>query len=134
MKNSARSFIYTTALPPSVAGSAIGALDYLQKHPQAGQQVLTKAAAFRDELQAAGIDCGASQSQIVPVMVGDNQTTLEVAQELYENGLLAVAIRPPTVPEGTARIRCSTTNGHDRVDLSDAAAKIIQVFKTRKLL
>lgn len=123
----ARSLIYTTALPPAVLGGALAALNVLQEEPGRGQRLLDHATFFRDELQKAGLDTGRSESQIVPVHIGDNHTALTVSERLADEGILAVAIRPPTVPPNTARLRLSVTLAHTEEDLRVAAALVARV-------
>ncbi len=123
--NRARSFIYTTGLPPSVAGCALGALAVMEKAGNPGAELLGRAATFRKRLQRAGIETLNSESQIIPVLIGDNARTLAVARRLKSKGILTAAIRPPTVPEGTARLRLSVTLDHTVQDLEWAAEEII---------
>jgi len=127
--NRARSFIYTTGLPPSVVGSALGALAVVEKAGNPGVELLARAAIFRKSLQQAGLVTLNSESQIIPVLIGENARTLAVAQRLKSKGILAVAIRPPTVPEGTARLRLSVTLDHTAQDLEWAAQEIIAETK-----
>ncbi len=123
--NRARSFIYTTGLPPAAVGSALGALAEIQRAGNPGAELLRRAATFRKRLQEAGLNTLNSESQIIPVLIGENAGTLAVAQRLKSRGILAVAIRPPTVPEGTARLRLSVTMDHTDSDLERAAGEII---------
>ncbi|OGV62649.1 MAG: 8-amino-7-oxononanoate synthase [Lentisphaerae bacterium RIFOXYB12_FULL_65_16] len=127
--NRARPFIYSTALPPPAVGAARAALEWVQAHPDAGRELLARATVFRERLTAAGLDTGVSSSQIVPVMIGDNGQALRVAQCLREQGVLAVAIRPPTVPVGTARIRFSLSLAHSEADLEYAAAVVVRAVR-----
>jgi 8-amino-7-oxononanoate synthase len=127
--NRARAFIYTTGLPPSVIGSAIGALRVIEKAGNPGAHLLARAAVFRKLLQDEGLDVLNSRSQIIPVLIGDNARALAAAQRLKEVGILAVAIRPPTVPEGTARLRLSLTLDHTEDDLEWAARKIVEACR-----
>ncbi len=122
--NRARSFIYSTALPPASVGAVLGALDVLADQPELGSEVLERASFFRRRLQKQGLDTGNSSSQIIPVIVGENELTLEFARRLEKEGLLAVAIRPPTVPRNVARIRFSVTLAHSREELADVAELI----------
>ncbi len=124
--NKARSFIYTTALPPAVIGAINGAFTVLESDSSMGTRLLENASFFRSLLNDAGLNTGKSSSQIVPVIIGDSEKTLALSQRLKEQGLLAVAIRPPTVPRGTARLRLSITLGHSREMLQHAAALIIR--------
>ncbi len=124
--NVARPFIFSTALPPAAAGAALAALAVLKKQPGLGASLLERAARFRARLNAAGIDTGSSTTQIVPVMAGSNQGALDFAAALRARGIFAAAIRPPTVPDGTARIRLSITLEHSPDVLDRAADAIIE--------
>ena len=124
--NVARPFIFSTALPPAAAGAALAALAVLKKQPGLGASLLERAARFRARLNAAGIDTGSSTTQIVPVMAGSNQGALDLAAALRARGIFAAAIRPPTVPDGTARIRLSITLEHSPDVLDRAADAIIE--------
>lgn len=122
----ARSFIYSTALPPAMVGAALGALDVLRAHPGMGRELLDRAARFRARLQELGLDTGSSRSQIIPVLVGDNERALRLHRRLMEQGILAVAIRPPTVPKGTARLRLSVTLDHSPEMLDHVAGRLAE--------
>jgi 8-amino-7-oxononanoate synthase len=132
--NRARSFIFSTSLPPPVIGAALGALDCLQAAPDLGKTLLDRSARFRDRLRAAGFQTGPSTSQIIPIIVGENRQTLRFAQLLNEQGLLAVAIRPPTVPPGTARLRLSVTLDHTPEDLEHAAEILIRTARAEGIM
>lgn len=127
---SARAFIYTTAPPPAVIGAALGALDVLEASPNLGNILQSNADYFRSLLHAAGIDTLQSHSQIIPVVIGDNNQALAVSKQLREQGIIASAIRPPTVPPGSARLRLSVTLAHHVDDLEEAARKIIHAVQT----
>jgi glycine C-acetyltransferase/8-amino-7-oxononanoate synthase len=126
--HSARAFIYTTAPPPAQLGAALGALDLLESDPECGARLLTAAAGFRRRLQEEGLDTLGSASQIVPVRVGDNHAALRAAQRLREKRIHTVAIRPPTVPAGTARLRFSVTLAHEPDALEHAARVIAKIL------
>ena len=132
--NRARSFIYSTALPPTIARAAAEALSILEKKPTLGQELLKRADIFRRRLQEAGFNTGKSASQIIPLIVGKNTKAMRLAERLREKRILAVAIRPPTVPEGTARIRLSVTLDHSKFDLEQAADQIIDAGYKEGLL
>lgn len=125
----ARSFIYSTALPPAIAGAASGAIEVLRENPEMGAILLARARTFRERLKAGGLDTGASQSQIIPLMAGDNDLALRLHRRLLAEGILAVPIRPPTVPRGTARLRLSITLGHTPELLESTAARIVDSFR-----
>jgi 8-amino-7-oxononanoate synthase len=107
--NRARTFIFSTAMPPYLAGQIQAALDCARRADGKRLHLRTIAEALRQGLEARGILFGSSTTQIVPVFVGSNEMALHAAAHLQANGFAAKAIRPPTVPAGTARIRVSLT-------------------------
>lgn len=132
--NRARSFIFSTAIPPPVVGAALGALSQIEANPEWGADLLSRAERFREQLRDAGLDTGQSASQIIPVIVGDNHKALAFSGRLKDRGILAIAIRPPTVPLGTARIRLSVTLDHSVEDLERAAKLIAQAAVEENIL
>ena len=132
--NRVRAFIYTTAPPPAVVGGCLGALDVLEKEPSLAELLQRRVEKFRAELQDRGFDTGNSCSQIIPVLAGDSERALEFAQRLRDRGLLTVAIRPPTVPKNTARLRLSVTLAHSEEDLTWAADQLTSAAKELNLL
>ena len=118
--NTSRSLIFTTALPPTVLGSAIAAVKILQEQPSLVTTLQENARYLRQGLQQIGFDTGPSQTQIIPVILGDAARTLRMSELLLRHRVLATAIRPPSVPEGTSRIRVSVTAAHTHHDLDFA--------------
>ncbi|GAB4236485.1 MAG: 8-amino-7-oxononanoate synthase [Methyloligellaceae bacterium] len=119
--------IYSTALPPAVLGAIDASLDLLPGLEDARAQVAALAAGFRQGAQALGFDTGASSTQIVPLIVGDAEQALALSRSLADTGYWATAIRPPTVPAGTARLRLAFSAAHARDDaegLLDALASL----------
>ena len=112
LKNKARSFIYSTALPPSVLASSIAALKIVKSDSSFREKLWENVSRFREPLQALGFDTMDSATQIIPVLIGDNKKTMEFSEMLFERGVFAQGIRPPTVPDGTARIRASISSAH----------------------
>jgi len=127
--NSSRAFIYTTAPPPAVIGAALGALDVLDASPNLGNILQANADYFRSMLHDAGLDTLQSHSQIIPIVIGENEKAVAVSLKLREEGIIAAAIRPPTVPAGSARLRISITLAHHVDDLEFAANLIIKTVK-----
>ncbi|MBT8043181.1 MAG: 8-amino-7-oxononanoate synthase [Pontiella sp.] len=123
--NSARAFIYTTAPPPAIIGAALGALDVLEASPRLGNILQANADYFRSLLREAGLDTLQSQSQIIPIVIGENERAVAISARLREQGIIAAAIRPPTVPAGSARLRISVTLAHLVDDLERTAKLII---------
>ncbi len=115
--NRARTFIFSTALPPAVIGANLAAVKLLDEEPGRRNRVCELASELRRALREdLGLNTP-SKSQIVPVMVGDSQSALSLAESLRDAGFFVKAIRPPTVPEGTARIRLSVTANHSLKDV-----------------
>ncbi len=129
LHNRARSFIYSTALAPPVLGAIAAALEIVAAEPERRAYLREEAEKFRRGLMSAGLDTLGSETQIVPVLVGDNGRTLEFAARLRQQGLMAVALRPPTVPPGRARVRFSLSAAHAREDLRQALETIVSTAR-----
>jgi 8-amino-7-oxononanoate synthase len=110
--NFARPYIFSTALAVPSAAAARRAVHMVQQMPHPGAHLLRLATMLRDGLQAVGYRVGNSRCQIVPVLIGEPRAAVEQSQKLRVQGLLVPAIRPPSVPVGTARLRISLTAGH----------------------
>jgi 8-amino-7-oxononanoate synthase len=109
--------IYSTALPPPVLAAMDAALDLLPSLDGERARVAAHAHRLRQAITQAGGNCGASTTQIVPVILGQEQRALSAMQALDAQGILAVAIRPPTVPPGTARLRLALSAAHSDADI-----------------
>ncbi len=114
--NRARTFIFSTAMPPYFARQIQAALALVREADAQRMHLREIAAALREELSARGFDCGTSATHIVPVILGSNEMALHAASELQRSGFSVKAIRPPTVPAGSARVRFSLTS---RLSLDD---------------
>ncbi len=125
--NEARTFIYTTALPPSVAASATAGIQVIIQEPERREQLWNHTRFLRKELGAAGYQINPGNSPIIPVMVGDAATTVALSNALFKLGVLVSAIRPPTVPAGTARLRVTPMATHTQNDLEKAVDAFITV-------
>lgn len=132
--NNARAFIYTTALPPPVIAAALEAFTILEEEPALGQTLLDRSHVFRNRLQQAGLDTLQSSSQIIPIVVRDNATVLRLAARLKEQYILVGALRPPTVPQGTARLRLAISLAHSEEDLNRVFDALIQACREEGLL
>lgn len=122
--NRARSFIYTTALPPPAVAAAGAALELVRTEPERRARVLAHARRLREGLRDLGLET-AGDTHIVPVLLGDNARALAFSQALLERGVLVQAIRPPTVPEGTARLRVTPMATHD----DEHIARVLRAFR-----
>lgn len=120
LANTARSFIFSTALPPPVCAASIAAIDIVEKEPELRRRLWNNRNRLTAGLKLLGIDTGASETPIIPIMFGNNEKTLEAGKKLLEYGVYATAIRPPTVAEGEARIRTTVMATHDAGDITAA--------------
>ncbi len=127
--NSCWSFIFTTALPPQVCGAVAAALDLTlsEEFKTVRASYLKKVQALTAELMTRGFDTGDTSTQIIPLMVGEPEAAVRIARTLLEEGILAVAIRPPTVPHGTSRIRINPTAAHTVDDIHRLTAALAKV-------
>jgi glycine C-acetyltransferase/8-amino-7-oxononanoate synthase len=119
--NSARPFIFSTAPPPSTVAAALAALELLDSDPGQVRRLRANAATLRMALAAEGLPAGGAESQIVPVRIGEAAGAMELSERLLEAGVFAQGIRPPTVPEGTSRLRFTVMSTHREAELRDAA-------------
>ena len=116
MQNRARTLIYSTALPPATIAAAIAALDVIAQNPEYAALPLQKARIF-----TTLVDLPPATSPIVPLIIGNADETMAAARLLEDEGFLVIGIRPPTVPEGTARLRFTFTAAHDERDIARLA-------------
>ena len=119
--NRARSFIYSTSLPPAVLGASLGAMQVIKESPALGRQLLGRVDFFSKALSLHNFRVESS-TQILPLMVGESAKAVELAAKLGDAGFFVTAVRPPTVPEKTARLRFSVTLHQSREDLASLAS------------
>ena len=127
--NTARTFIFSTALPPPAIGAALAALDLLAARPGMVEQLRRNSAMLRGELAGCGFDTGESRTQIMPVVVGDARRAVALCERCLDRGVFAQAIRPPTVPDGTSRLRLSVMATHRSEELRTAAHQIARAAR-----
>ncbi len=127
--NKARSFIFSTALPPGVVASVLKAIEIAAKEPWRRERALTLAAAFREKMDQNGWNTLKSASQIVPLVIGSSEKCISVSEKLSEKGLWTAAVREPTVPAGTARLRINFTASHQEKDL-DMLVSALESWRT----
>lgn len=113
----ARTYIYTTAMPPAIALATCASLDLIERENSRRSHLQSLIEHFRREATALGYELMPSRTPIQPIMVGDNWTALALSQALEQKGLMVTAIRPPTVPEGEARLRVTLSAAHSTADL-----------------
>jgi len=125
----ARSFIYTTALPPAICAASIKAIDIVDKNPSLVAHLQQNASFMRDAINAMGLDTMSSSTQIIPILVGETRRTMEISEELFRKGVFIQGIRPPTVPVGTSRLRLTVSAAHSQEDLEMAVNLIRDCLK-----
>jgi 8-amino-7-oxononanoate synthase len=126
--NRCRSFVFTTALPPAVMAMAIAALDIVKKEPQRRRSLWENCAKLQTGLKTLGYALANSQSQIMPLMVGDADKCMRLSGRLLGRGIFAQGIRPPTVPPGTSRLRITIMATH-RSEQLDATLNVFKELK-----
>jgi len=112
LANRARPYVFSTAAPEALAAAGLAALSMVRAQPQRRTQLLQNAADLREKLRSRGLNVGASQSQIIPVILGDPERTMQASLQLREQGLWVPGIRPPSVPPGESLLRISLTAAH----------------------
>lgn len=127
--NRARPYIFSTALAPPIAAAARRGLAVVRQEPQRRRRVLALAERLRRRLRDGGGNVGASCCPIVPLIVGEARQAVMLSRRLQEQGLLIPAIRPPSVPDGSARLRLSVTAAHTEEDLMQAVEILQSAYK-----
>ncbi len=125
--NCARTLIFSTALPPPAVAGALAALDILRSQPERVDKLQRGARVLRQALADEGVSFGDSETQIVPLVVGDAAAAMSACERALARGVFAQAIRPPTVPEGTSRLRLAVMASHTAAELRQAAKVLAAV-------
>jgi 8-amino-7-oxononanoate synthase len=112
LANRARSYVFSTAFPPAAAAAATASLDIVRDEPERRRELLNRAACLRDKLRQQGWSLGQSESQIVPIYLGDPERTMKISNALREHGMFVPGIRPPSVPQGESLLRISLSFSH----------------------
>jgi 8-amino-7-oxononanoate synthase len=120
LRNKSRSFIYTTSLPPSIAAAAIEAIKIIEEDGSLIKGLWNNRKIFVEGLHSLGFDTLNSENPIIPIFIGETYKAMKMAELLFEEGVFAPAIRPPTVPEGSSRIRTTVMATHTREDIEKA--------------
>lgn len=128
LQNKARSFIYTTALPPAVCAASIAGLDIIESNPKIKNKFWERVDLVKNGLRKIGFDLMDTESHIIPVLIKKARTTMEISRYLYENGILVPGIRIPTVPKNTARLRITVMANHTHKDIN----KLLSVCEEAK--
>jgi 8-amino-7-oxononanoate synthase len=128
----ARTYIYTTSMPPAVAAATLASLDIIKHEPERREHLNRLIARFRTEAKGMGLTLMESNTAIQPILLGGAQTALQLSNFLEIQGLLVTAIRPPTVPDGTSRLRVTLSATHTNKDLDRLLDALKAACKTLK--
>ena len=126
--NTARTLIFSTGPAPPVVAGALAALEILMEQPRRVERLARNAQTLRVALAEQGLDVPAGETPIVPLVVGDAGTAMELCERLLRAGVFAQAIRPPTVPDGTSRLRLAAMASHNTAELRRAAGALAVAF------
>jgi len=134
--NTARTLIFSTALPPPAVAAAMAALELLQSEPRRVEKVQRNSALLRDALNEKGLPTLPGITPVIPLVIGDAETAVAATEHALGNGVFAQAIRPPTVPAGTSRLRLTVMASHTKSELREAASTIAAAVpaKARKAM
>ena len=131
IRNRARSFVYSTAPPPPIVRAALAALPLVEEADDARARLLGHGNRLRTDLRALGYEVPDGESQILPILLGDNGLTMRLSSELLRSGVFVQGIRPPTVPAGTARLRMTPMATHEPEHI-DAALRAFAELSPRR--
>jgi len=126
--------LFSNALPPTVAGSALGAVRFLEGHPERVRQLHENARFFRDQLTGLGFKPLPGETPIVPVILGETAKAIQMSELLLEEGVFVTGFGFPVVPQGHARVRCQLSSAHTRDDLDFALRAFQKVGKRLGLI
>jgi 8-amino-7-oxononanoate synthase len=132
--NRARAFIFTTALTPAVMASSREALNLLEQEPERRIALWENVRLFKEGLTQRGFNTLNSETPIIPILVGDARQAVSISESLFHEGLFIQAIRPPTVPEGSSRLRITVSAVHTQEDLRWALEVLERVGKKHRLI
>jgi glycine C-acetyltransferase/8-amino-7-oxononanoate synthase len=130
LRNKARTFMYTTALPPAVCAASIAGIRLIQRDHSLRESLWRNVCYLKERLKLLNINVISSESPIIPVMIGDAKKAVDVSRFLFKRGVLIPAIRPPTVPDKSSRLRFTVMSTHTRADLD----KLLDVLSTIQYL
>jgi glycine C-acetyltransferase len=126
--------LFSNALPPTVAGSALAAVEFIEQHPERVAKLHENARYFRAAITEAGFSPLAGETPIVPIIVGETALALEISDRMLREGVFVTGFGFPVVPQGHARIRCQLSAAHSRADLDFAVETFRKVGRAVGLL
>jgi len=126
--------LFSNALPPTVAGSSLAAVEFIESHPERVQTLRDNARYFRERIVEAGFSPLAGETPIIPIIVGETAAAIQMSELLLDEGVFVTGFGFPVVPQGEARVRCQISAAHTRDDLDAAIAAFVRVGRRLKLI
>jgi glycine C-acetyltransferase len=126
--------LFSNALPPTVAASALASVEFIEQHPSRVETLRDNARYFRERIIEAGFKPLAGETPIIPIIVGETAAAIQMSDMLLAEGVFVTGFGFPVVPQGQARIRCQISAAHSRDDLDEAVAAFVRVGKKLKLV
>jgi glycine C-acetyltransferase len=130
----ARPQLFSNALPPTVAASALASIEFLEAHPDRVTPLRTNAAYFRERLLELGFTPLPGETPIIPVILGETSAAIRMSELMLAEGVFVTGFGYPVVPQGQARVRCQISAAHTRDDLDQALAAFRKVGRELKLI
>jgi glycine C-acetyltransferase len=126
--------LFSNALPPTVAGSALAAVEFIEQHPERVRTLRENARYFRERIIESGFKPLAGETPIIPIIVGETAAAIQMSDLLLSEGVFVTGFGFPVVPQGQARVRCQVSAAHSRADLDEAVDAFIRVGRKLKLI
>jgi glycine C-acetyltransferase len=126
--------LFSNALPPTVAASALASIEFIEQHPERVQSLRDNAQYFRNQITEAGFKPLAGETPIIPIIVGETAAAIQLSDLLLDEGVFVTGFGFPVVPQGQARVRCQISASHTREDLDEAIAAFVRVGRRLKLV
>lgn len=132
--NKSRPFIYTTALPPSIMATALAALEVIEKEPDLRKQLWENQRYLSEKIRQLGFDTLESETPIIPIRIGSSEKAMAFSRALLENGVYVTAIRPPTVPKDSARLRITLMASHTKAQIDQLLEQLSTTGKQLRII
>jgi glycine C-acetyltransferase len=126
--------LFSNALPPTVAASALAAVEYIEQHPERVETLRENARYFRERIVEAGFNPLPGETPIIPIIVGETAAAIKMSEMLLDEGVFVTGFGFPVVPQGEARVRCQISAAHTRADLDEAVAAFVRVGRRLELI
>ena len=126
--------LFSNALPPTVAGSAIAAVEFIERHPERVETLRANSRYFRERIIDAGFSPLPGETPIIPIIVGETSAAIQMSEMLLDEGVFVTGFGYPVVPQGEARVRCQISAAHTHADLDEAVAAFVRVGRKLKLV